>query len=193
MARRRHSSSFSRITRYPDRVAAAQARIGYQSLVVEAEGRRFKNDMSERNAYALFKAVKDAAYSANLALNNGRTVREVIEEQEGILRIKKEQEAEALKAAPAPKFEVKRSKIAIRKTVRGTYDFTPPFWHPDFLNEFKRVIGRPFRTWNEFRSAWQIKPVDQEMINLIAQMLERHFPNYDAVINHEVEEVRKAA
>lgn len=65
--------------------------------------------------------------------------------------------------------------IEILPTRPGHFRFRPPFSNESFLEEFERRIGRPFRCWNVFQQAWDIKPIDRQMLDLVADLLRRHF------------------
>lgn len=65
--------------------------------------------------------------------------------------------------------------ITISQTSRGEWRFELPRKSDAFLNEFKARIGKPFRFWNTFKNSWDIKPIDRGMLELIAQIIERHY------------------
>jgi hypothetical protein len=118
--------------------------------------------------------VNEKLRNAKLAIGGGR----IAEAKFWIER------AHEMAPKPAPVVETK-PEILIQRGGRGTYDFTPPFSNDAFLREFETEIGKPFRFWNTFKTCWQIKPVDQGMLDLIAALLVKHFPGYTARIEHE--------
>ena len=73
--------------------------------------------------------------------------------------------------------------ILIAPAAHGGYEVKLPFRHYAFLAEFKLKIGRSFRTWNEFRECWQIKPIDAGHLELVAQIIRSHFKNYEVAIS----------
>jgi hypothetical protein len=84
----------------------------------------------------------------------------------------------------APVVEAK-PEILIQRGARDTYDFTPPFSNDAFLEDFYLRVGKQFRFWNTFKTCWQIRPVDNGMLELIASLLVKHFPGYTARIEHD--------
>lgn len=85
--------------------------------------------------------------------------------------------APAAPAAPAPALPVPR-EIVIRRDERGRFVFCPPWKDQYFIADFKRRIGRPFRTWNASANQWEVTPLDAEMIPFIETILRRHFAGY---------------
>lgn len=71
--------------------------------------------------------------------------------------------------------------IVIAPSARGTWDFATPFANDAFLEAFYRQIGKPFRFWNVRRQIWEIKPVDDGMLDLIESLLRAHYPRYRVV------------
>lgn len=82
-----------------------------------------------------------------------------------------------------------KPEIVIQRGSRLTYDFKPPRYNQDFLDQFKKEIGKPFRFWNEFRNCWQVKPVDDGMLKLIADLLTKHFPDHVVRIEREAAQI----
>lgn len=75
--------------------------------------------------------------------------------------------------------------IAIRRSQRGTWDFAPPFRNDQFLDDFQTRIGKPFRFWNVRAEQWEVKPLDEGMVDLIESLLRKYFPRYRVVRERE--------
>ncbi|QQS46465.1 MAG: hypothetical protein IPM66_21590 [Acidobacteriota bacterium] len=72
--------------------------------------------------------------------------------------------------------QTQSTTIEITPTSRpGVFEFRPPFKNDGFLNEFRRKIGKPYRSWNVFRETWQVRPLDAGHLKLMADLLEKHF------------------
>ena len=68
------------------------------------------------------------------------------------------------------------TQIDITPTRRaGVYEFKPPAYNEAFLADFRRHIGKQFRVWHEFRHTWQVRPLDEGHLKLMADLLEKHF------------------
>jgi hypothetical protein len=74
--------------------------------------------------------------------------------------------------------------VEIKRVPRGTYDFATPHRSEAFLDEFKMRIGKPFRFWN-LKGCWQITPLDRGMLELIAELLRKHYAGCRVVIVDE--------
>ena len=82
-----------------------------------------------------------------------------------------------------------KPEILIQYVPRGTYDFKPPRYNQDFLDQFKKRIGERFRFWNKIKDCWQVKPVDDGMLKLIADLLTKHFPDHVVRIEREAAQI----
>lgn len=72
--------------------------------------------------------------------------------------------------------QIQNTTIEITPTSRpGIFEFRPPFKNDSFLDEFRRKVGKPYRTWNVFRESWQVRPLDEGHLKLMADLLEKHF------------------
>ena len=82
---------------------------------------------------------------------------------------------------PAPASPVSR-EIVIRRDDRGRFVFCPPWKDAEFISDFKRRVGRPFRAWNDRANQWEIAPVDDQMAAYVADILRRHFAHYRVIV-----------
>ena len=57
----------------------------------------------------------------------------------------------------------------------GVFEFHPPFRHDEFIDEFKRKVGKSFRVWHVWRETWQVRPLDDGHLKYMADILEKHF------------------
>ena len=84
-------------------------------------------------------------------------------------------------------------EIVIERRPAGHYEFRLPFAHAAFLAEFEKKVGKPFRCWHIQRQSWQIRPLDDQMIDFIADIVRAHFKGYAVRIEHGANEGRIAA
>lgn len=82
---------------------------------------------------------------------------------------------------PVPASPVSR-EIVIRRDDRGRFTFCPPWKDAEFISDFKRRVGRPFRTWNDRSNQWEVTPVDDQMAEYVAGIIRRHFAHYRVTI-----------